>query len=101
MKFNLLRGVAGDEGLSRSRNFRTAILIGCAFVLLELCSLIWISVFDWWSIEPLARRGLGFPLAALGYGVVFWAICAFFCIYSRFFARCFSRRSFWGGPDFT
>ncbi|KCZ56893.1 hypothetical protein [Hyphomonas chukchiensis] len=81
MKFNQLRHAVGDEGILRSRNVRTIILIGGAFMLLELCSLIWISVFDWWSIEPLARRGLGFPLAALGYGVIFWAICAFFCIY--------------------
>jgi hypothetical protein len=81
MKFNQLRDAVGADGILRSRHFRTIVLIGGAFVFLELCSLIWISVFDWWSMKPLARRGLGFPLAALGYGVVFWAICAFFCIY--------------------
>ena len=60
---------------------RRFVLIGVSVAILELCSLLWISVFDWWSMDPLARHGLGFPLAALGYGVVFWSICAFFCIY--------------------
>ncbi|MEH6488449.1 hypothetical protein [Hyphomonas oceanitis] len=81
MKFNQLRDSTKREGLLRSRYMRRVVLIGGAFAILELCSLLWISVFDWWSMVPLARHGLGFPLAALGYGVVFWSICAFFCIY--------------------
>ena len=80
-KFNQLKEAIGGDGLLRSRQFRAGILLACTLAFLELCSLIWISVFDWWSMEPLARKGLGFPLAALGYGAVFWAICATFCIY--------------------
>lgn len=83
MKFNQLREAVGPDGQLRSGHVRKVVLLGGAFAFLELCSLIWISVFDWWSMEPLARHGLGFPLAALGYGVVFWSICAFFGIYFR------------------
>ncbi|MCA8900558.1 MAG: GtrA family protein [Hyphomonas sp.] len=60
---------------------RKLLLALVAYGGLCLASLAYIWAFDWWALETLPRMGLGFPLAALGYGAVFWAMVAGFGYY--------------------
>ena len=41
---------------------------------LAAASAAYIAVFDFWGLKPYGRGGLGLPMMAYGYGLIFWSL---------------------------